>query len=64
MRSAEDKEKGDEIKYTWSDYASKVFFTVMNWHSNAKAVIFVNDPYDVTDSVKREAVVDIMTELS
>ena len=30
MRSAEDKEKGDEIKYAWSDYASKVFFTVMS----------------------------------
>ena len=52
--SAEDKEKGDETKYTWSDYASKIFFTVMNRHSNAKAVIFVNDPCDVTDSVKGE----------
>ena len=28
--SIEDKEKGDETKYTWSDYASKIFFTVMN----------------------------------
>ena len=54
MPSAEDKEKGDETKYTWSDYASKIFFTVMNLHSNTKAVIFVNDRYDVTDSFKKE----------
>ena len=54
MPSAEDKEKGDEKKYTRSDYASKIFFTVMNRHSNAKAVIFVNDPYDTTDSIRGE----------
>ena len=54
MPSIEDKEKGDETKYTWSDYASKIFFTVMNLHSNTKAVIFVNDRYDVTDSFKKE----------
>ena len=54
MLSAEDKEKGDETKYTWSDYASKIFFTVKNLHSSAKALIFVNDRYDVTDSIKEE----------
>ena len=42
MPSTENKEKGDETKYTWSDYTSKIFFTVMNRHSNAKAVMFVN----------------------
>ena len=54
MLSAEDKDKGDETKYTWSDYVSKIFFTAMNQHSHAKAVIFVNDPYDATNSVKGE----------
>ena len=54
MLSAKDKGKGDETKYTWSDYARKIFFTAMNQYSNAKAVIFVSDPYDVTDSVKGE----------
>ena len=61
MSSAENKEKGDETKYicqimqyTCSDYAIRIFFTVMNRHSNAKAVVFVNDPYDITDLVKGE----------
>ena len=42
------------MQYTWSDYAIKIFFTVMNRHSNAKAVVFVNDLYDITDLVKGE----------
>ena len=54
MPIAEDREKGDETKYTWADYANKIFFTIMNQHLNAKTVIFVNDPYDVIDSVKAE----------
>ena len=32
----------------------RYFFTIMNRHLNAKTVIFVNDPYDVIDSVKTE----------
>ena len=54
MPTAEDREKGDETKYTWADYANKVFLTIMSRHLNAKTVIFVNDPYDVIDSVKAE----------
>ena len=54
MLIAEDREKWDETKYTWADYANKIFFTIMNRHLNAKTVIFVNDPYDAIDSVKAE----------
>ena len=54
MPTAEDREKGDETKYTWADYANKIFFTILNRHLNAKTVIFVNDPHDVIDSVKAE----------
>lgn len=54
MPSVEDKEKGDETKYSWSDYANKIFTTIMNRHLNAKTVVFVNDPYDISDSIKGE----------
>ena len=54
MPTAEDREKGDETKYTWADYANKIFFTIMNRQVTAKTVIFVNDSYDVIDSVKAE----------
>ena len=54
MPTGEDREKGDETKYTWADYANKIFFTILNRHLNAKTVIFVNDPHDVIDSVKAE----------
>ena len=54
MPTGEDREKGDETKYTWADHANKIFFTIMNRHLNAKMVIFVNDLYDVIDSVKAE----------
>ena len=54
MLTVEDKEKGDETKYTWEDYVNKIFFTIMNRHLNAKTVIFVNNPYDVIDSEKAE----------
>ena len=37
--TAEDREKEDETKCTWADYANKVFFTIMNWHLNAKMAI-------------------------
>ena len=54
MPTAEDREKGDETKYTWADYANKIFFTITNQHLNVKTVIFVNDPYGVIDLVKAE----------
>ena len=54
MPTAEDREKGDETKYTWADYAIKIFFTIMNQNLKAKTVIFVNDLYVVIDSVKAE----------
>ena len=52
--SSEDREKGDETKYTWRDYAIKIFSTITNQHSTATTIIFVNDPYDVIDSIKGE----------
>ena len=54
MPTAEDREKGDETKYTWADYANKIFFTIMNLHLNAKTVLFVNNSFDVNNSVKSE----------
>ena len=46
MPTAEDRQKGDETKSTWADYADKIFFNIMNrqW----------NDPFDVIDSAKAE----------
>ena len=32
----------------------KIFSTIMNRHSTAMTIIFVNDPYDVIDSIKGE----------
>ena len=54
MSNTEDREKGDETKYTWADYANKIFFTIMNLHLNAKTVLFVNNSFDVNNSVKSE----------
>ena len=54
MTTAEDRQKGDETKYTWADYADKIFFNIMNRQLNPKTVIFVNDPFDVIDSAKAE----------
>ena len=52
--SSEDREKGDETKYTWYDYAKKIFLCILSRHPNAVTIIFVNDPYDVQDSIKGE----------
>ena len=30
MPTGEDREKGDETKYTWADHANKIFFTIIN----------------------------------
>ena len=54
MPTTEDWEKGDQTKHTKADCANKIFFTIINQHLNAKTVIFVNDPYDVIDSLKAE----------
>ena len=54
MPTTEDREKGNKTKYTWTDYANKIFFTIINQHLNAKTVLFVNNLFDVIDSVKAE----------
>ena len=52
--TSEDREKGDETNFTWYDYAQKMFSCILHRHSNASSVVFVNDPYDVQDSIKAE----------
>ena len=52
--SAEDREKGDETAFTWRDYATKLFSTIMIRHTTASTFFFVNDPYDVEESIKAE----------
>ena len=52
--SAEDQEKNDESHFTWRDYASKIFSSIMSRHIDTSTIIFVNDPYDVAESLKSE----------
>jgi len=52
--SAEDQEKRDETKYTWYDYALKIFNCILQRHPNACTIVFVNDPYDIKESIKAE----------
>ena len=52
--TAEDREKGDETKYTWYDYALKIFTCILRRHQTASTIVFVNDPYDVKESIKAE----------
>ena len=52
--SAEDQEKNDESYFTWRDYASKIFSSIMSRHIDTSTIIFVNDPYDVAESFKSE----------
>ena len=52
--SAEDREKNDESHFTWRDYPSKIFSSIMSRHIDASTIIFVNDPYDVAESLKSE----------
>ena len=50
--SAEDREKLDGSRYTWGDYATKMFNCIVQRHRNASQIILVNDPYDLTYSIK------------
>ena len=52
--SAEDREKNDETHFTWRDYASKIFSSIMSRHIEASTIIFVNNPYDVAEFLKSE----------
>ena len=52
--SSEDREKGDETIYTWYDYAQKIFNCILSRHPDALSIFFVNDPYDVLNSIKAE----------
>ena len=50
--SAEDREKGDQTSFTWSDYARKLFSLIMARHPKAFQVILVNDPYTQQTGIK------------
>ena len=52
--SAEDREKNDESHFIWREYASKNFSSIMSRHIDASTIIFVNDPYQVVESLKSE----------
>lgn len=50
--TVEDREKADNSRFTWRDYASKLFSLVMARHRQASTVIMVNDRYDLSFSIK------------
>ena len=50
--SAEDREKQDGTDYTWGDYANKIYNIVAGRHRKATTIFFVNDPYDLDESIK------------
>jgi len=50
--TTEDREKGDETKYLWADYAEKIVKIVLSRHSSAETIICVNDPYCLSYSIK------------
>ena len=50
--TSEDREKLDESKYTWADYAKNILNMAMFRHKTASTVIFVCDPYDLETSIK------------
>ena len=39
-------------KYTWGDYARKVFATILERHPDAKEYHLINDRYDIDMSIK------------
>ena len=48
----EDREKKEESLYTWRDYATKVYDTILSRHKNANKFILVNDPYNIEENIK------------
>ena len=54
--SAEDREKNDESHFTWRDYASKIFSSIMSRHIDASTIIFVNDPYDIAEVIIKKLI--------
>ena len=49
--SAEDREKNNESHFTWRDYASKIFSTIMSRHIDASTITFFNDTCDIVESL-------------
>ena len=45
-----DREKKD--KFTWGDYAEKIFNMIIRQHTDAKEYHLINDRYDVESSIK------------
>ncbi len=50
--TTEDREKGNDTKYTWGDYAEKVVRSVPTRHRHAERIICINDPYDQKFTIK------------
>lgn len=50
--TAEDREKGDGLLYTWGNYTSKIASMILVHHVWATTIICVNDPYDHAESFK------------
>ena len=50
--SREERELQDGDKYTWNDYARKLFWMAVNRHPGAFQLHLVNDRYDIHDSIK------------
>lgn len=50
--TTEDREKADGTKLTWGDYGEKLVNFVLNRHTNAERIIFVNDSYEQDFSIK------------
>ena len=43
-----------ESHFTWKDYTTKIFSSIISRHIDASTTIFVNDPYDDAESLKSE----------
>eukprot|EP00794_Sanderia_malayensis_P008488 gene8488-9395_t len=48
----EDRDKEDGEFFTWADYAAKIFGIAMSRHKHASTFHFINDRYDVPNSIK------------
>ena len=48
----EDRDKEDGEPFTWADYAAKIFGIALSRHKHASTFHFINDRYDVPNSIK------------
>ena len=48
----DDREKPNGSSYMWIDYTKKVISMLLVWHVDTSTIIWINDPYDRTESIK------------